>query len=147
MSTRLDDLVGATPDTRDRYVDFLRAASIVAVVLGHWFIGSIWWQGGLIRTTSAVGLTSGMWLATWLFQVMPIFFFVGGFSNLVAYEASRRRGDPTSAFIRSRVERLLRPSLVFLGIWAVVQVFLHVRDIGAPAGPALWEHTTLLRGM
>ena len=147
MRTRLDDLVGATPDTRDRYVDFLRAASIVAVVFGHWFIGIIWWQGGLIRTTSAVGLTSGMWLATWLFQVMPIFFFVGGFSNLVAYEASRRRGDPTSAFIRSRVERLLRPSLVFLGIWAVVQVFLHVRGIGAPAGPALWGHTTLLRGM
>ena len=38
MSSRLNELVLATPATRDRYVDFLRAASIVAVVIGHWFI-------------------------------------------------------------------------------------------------------------
>jgi hypothetical protein len=34
VSSRLDELVRATPATRDRYVDFLRAASIVAVVFG-----------------------------------------------------------------------------------------------------------------
>jgi hypothetical protein len=67
-----------------------------------------------------------MWLATWFFQVMPIFFFVGGFSNLTAYDAYRRRGEPTSAFVRSRLVRLLRPSLVVLGIWLVIQVGLHV---------------------
>jgi fucose 4-O-acetylase-like acetyltransferase len=32
----VDELASRTPDTRDRYVDFLRAASILAVVLGHW---------------------------------------------------------------------------------------------------------------
>ena len=31
VSSRLDELARATPATRDRYVDFLRAASIVAV--------------------------------------------------------------------------------------------------------------------
>ena len=39
------------------------------------------------------------------------------------------------------------PSLVFLGIWAVVQVVLHLADVGAPTGPRLWGDTTLLRGM
>jgi hypothetical protein len=71
MSTQLDDLVAATPSTRDRYVDFLRTVSILAVVFGHWFIGIIWWQDGIIRTTSAVGVTSWLWLVTWFFQVMP----------------------------------------------------------------------------
>ena len=128
-------------------MDFLRAASIVAVVFGHWFISINHWDHGVIRSTSAVGVTPGLWLLTWAFQVMPIFFFVGGFSNLVAFDSFRARGAPTFAFVRSRLERLLRPSLVFLGLWAVVQVILHVADVGAPTGPRIWGETTLLRGM
>src|SRR4029453_971863 len=134
VSSRLDELVRATPATRDRYVDFLRAAAIVAVVFGHWFISINHLEGDIFSTTSAVGLTSGMWLGTWLFQMMPVFFFVGGFSNLVTYDAFRRRGEPTSAFVRSRLERLLRPSLVFLGFWLIVQVALHLFDVGGAAG-------------
>jgi hypothetical protein len=65
----------------------------------------------------------------------------------VTYDAFRRRGEPTSAFIRSRLERLLRPSLVFLGFWLVVQVALHLFDLGGPAGPELVGETRLLRGM
>jgi fucose 4-O-acetylase-like acetyltransferase len=144
---RVEALAAATPASRDRYVDFLRAASICAVVFGHWFIGIIHRDQGLVTLTSAVGLTRGMWLGTWVFQVMPVFFFVGGFSNLTAYDAFRRRGEPTSAFVRSRVVRLLRPSAIFLGAWLVAQVVLHVADVGAPAGPPLWGETRLLRGM
>ena len=100
--TRLDRIAAATPPSRDRVVDFLRAASIVAVVFGHWFIGIVWWQDGVLRTTSAVGVTTGLWLATWFFQVMPVFFFVGGFSNLVSLDASRRRGDADARFVKTR---------------------------------------------
>ncbi len=147
MSGRLEELARATPATRDRYVDFLRAASIAAVVFGHWFISINHFERDIFSTTSAVGATSGMWLATWAFQVMPVFFFVGGFSNLVTYDAFRRRGEPTSAFVRSRLERLLRPSLVFLGFWLVVQAALHLFDVGGAAGPELLGDTRLLRGM
>jgi len=147
VSGRLEELARATPATRDRYVDFLRAASIAAVVFGHWFISINHFERDIFSTTSAVGATSGMWLATWAFQVMPVFFFVGGFSNLVTYDAFRRRGEPTSAFVRSRLERLLRPSLVFLGFWLVVQAALHLFDVGGAAGPELLGDTRLLRGM
>jgi len=147
MPSRLDELVDKTPASRDRFMDFLRAASIAAVVFGHWFIGMIIWSDGLIREQSAVGVTSGMWLGTWFFQVMPIFFFVGGFSNLVTYDSYVRRGASTWEFVRTRAERLLRPSLVFLGIWLVIQVALHLTDTGAPAGPRIWDGTKLLRGM
>jgi fucose 4-O-acetylase-like acetyltransferase len=143
----LDELVAKTPDTRDRYVDFLRALSIVAVVFGHWFMGIIWWDHGIVRDTSAIGVTSWLWLMTWFFQVMPIFFFVGGFSNMVTFESYERRGESTGAFIKSRLVRLLKPSLVFLAIWIVVQTFLHLADIGTPAGITLWGHTKMLRGV
>ncbi len=143
---RLDDMVAATPASRDRYVDFLRAASIVVVVLGHWTISLIAWDGGVIRSTSALGLGSGLWLATWVLQVMPVFFFVGGYANLVAYESARRAGQSAGAFIRSRLRRLLLPSLVLLGVWAVVQVVLHLTGTGAPTGPRFGDFV-LLRGV
>jgi fucose 4-O-acetylase-like acetyltransferase len=147
VSADLDALVRATPSTRDRAMDFLRAASILAVVFGHWFISINHWEGGVIRSTSAIGVTSGLWLFTWAFQVMPVFFFVGGFSNLVALDAALRKGGNGWSFVRGRLERLLRPSLVFLALWVVVQVVLHLADVGAPTGPRLWGDTTLLRGM
>jgi hypothetical protein len=143
----IEDLAARTPASRDRVVDFLRAASIVAVVFGHWFIGIVWWQDGVIRTTSAVGVTAWLWLATWFFQVMPIFFFVGGFSNLTALDAFHRRGATTGSFVRSRVDRLLRPSLVFFALWVPIQVGLHLGDVGAPTGPRMWDGTRLLRAM
>ena len=65
VSSRLDALARATPATRDRYVDFLRAASIVVVVFGHWFISINHLERDIYSTTSAVGLTSGLWLGTW----------------------------------------------------------------------------------
>ena len=89
-----------TPSTRDRAVDFLRAASICAVVFGHWFIALIYWERGVVGVRSAVGVQAGMWLGTWFFQVMPVFFFVGGFSNMITLDAFHRRGDSTWAFVR-----------------------------------------------
>ncbi|MGH2821379.1 MAG: acyltransferase family protein, partial [Actinomycetota bacterium] len=93
-----------------------------------------------------VGATSGLWLATWVLQVMPLFFFVGGFSNLKSYEAMRARGLGYRDFMRARVSRLLAPTAVFIGAWIPVQVSLHLLDLGGeglvrlsmlPFGP-LW---------
>ncbi|HEX6845026.1 MAG TPA: acyltransferase [Actinomycetota bacterium] len=145
MGRDLDALVAATPATRDRVADFLRAASICAVVFGHWFIGLIFWQDGIMRTRSAIGVTPLLWLLTWGFQVMPIFFFVGGFSNLVSLDGAHRRGETTTSFVRSRVGRLLRPSLVFFAVWGAVMLALHLFDVGSPTGPRVWGETTLLR--
>ena len=46
MTARLGDLADRTPSTRDRYVDFLRAVSILVVVVGHWTIALIIWDDG-----------------------------------------------------------------------------------------------------
>src|SRR4029453_12999751 len=147
VTSRLDELAQATPATRDRYVDFLRAGSILAVLFGHWFISILHWPDALIYQTSAVGVTRYLWRGTWVFQVIPIFFFVGGFSNMVTFQALERRGGSWWSFVKDREARLLKPSLVFLAVWTVILLFLHVADIGKPTGPTLWGDTTLLRGV
>ncbi|HEX9565521.1 MAG TPA: acyltransferase [Gemmatimonadaceae bacterium] len=120
----------ATPPSRDRYVDFLRAASIVAVVFGHWMQAIITWTDGRIVIHGAVGVTPGLWLTTWVMQVMPIFFFVGGFSNFVGLRSVRSGRGTTGDFLLSRLRRLGIPALVFAAAWIVVQAVLHVADIG-----------------
>ena len=120
----VSDLAAATPSTRDRYVDFLRAFSILVVVLGHFFIAVAFHERGRVFVENAVGRTSGLWLLTWVLQVMPLFFFVGGFANLVSW-----KGD-YGAFLRGRLRRLLKPFGVFVAAWIVVQVAFHVADIG-----------------
>lgn len=127
-------LAEATPASRDRYVDFLRAFSILTVVVGHFLIALIHWEDGRIYVHNAVGHQSGLWIATWVLQVMPVFFFVGGFSNGIGWRSTVERGDRYADFLKRRARRLLRPTLVFVTVWIAVEVVLHVADIGA-AGP------------
>jgi len=130
--TSVSDLAAATPESRDRYVDFLRAFSILTVVCGHWLIAIFVWENQRISVDSAVGLQRGLWMATWVLQVMPIFFFVGGFANAVAWDSAQRRGLSYPAFLKRRLERLLWPTAVFLAVWVVIEVILHLTDTGAP---------------
>jgi peptidoglycan/LPS O-acetylase OafA/YrhL len=118
----LADLARQTPATRDRYVDFLRAFSICAVVFGHWLSSIIIRTSGGFKGVNAVGIVPGMWVITWVLQIMPLFFFVGGFSNMVTLDAFKRRGEPIGSFFRTRVVRLFVPTAVFLGIWLAILV-------------------------
>jgi len=125
-SSRLAELAAQTPASRDRYVDFLRAFSITVVVIGHWISAVVLIGDNGIKVYNAVGAIPGTWVTTWVLQVMPLFFFVGGFSNLVSLDAFKRRGEPVSAFLRTRAVRLLKPTSIFLGVWFFIFVLLTV---------------------
>jgi len=40
------ELAAKTPPERNRYVDLLRAVSILVVVVGHWLIATAWYVDG-----------------------------------------------------------------------------------------------------
>lgn len=118
-----DDIVEATPEERERVVDFLRAFSILSVVFGHWLISYITQKpNGEIKGENAIpfmeinGFHFG-WLLTWFFQVMPIFFFVGGYANYVGIRSFRRKNLGYGAFLTSRVRRIMKPVITLLFIW------------------------------
>jgi fucose 4-O-acetylase-like acetyltransferase len=114
------EMAKATPASRDRFVDLLRALSIAVVVFGHWLAAVVYWDGDTIQGSSALDEISWAWMLTWVLQVMPLFFFVGGFSNAVSLAASDKRNGTYSEFLRSRIERIMRPTLVFVGAWVVI---------------------------
>ncbi len=119
----VDALVDATPASRDRAVDFLRALAIGVVVLWHWvFSVTHWTDDGRLTMPNPIGDVPGLWLVTWLLQVMPLFFVVGGVANRAAWTAAQRDGRPAYAFVVARLRRLGRPCAVLVGAWAAFEV-------------------------
>ncbi|MFJ9585533.1 acyltransferase family protein [Streptomyces acidicola] len=127
---RAADLTAATPGTRDRYVDLLRVASLGTVVLGHWLMAAVTrGDDGRVEVGNLLAVQPGLQVLTWALQVMPVFFYVGGFSHALSYRSLRRRTADThlySAFLRARLQRLLRPTVVFIGVWGAAALVLQL---------------------
>src|SRR4051794_18306527 len=116
-----------TAPARDRYVDLLRVLSLGVVILGHWLMAVVLvGRDGTVRATNVLAVLPGLRPVTWLLQVMPVFFLVGGFSHATALASVRRRGGGYADFVRSRAGRLLRPTAVFVGVWLAVALAVEV---------------------
>jgi hypothetical protein len=118
----VDALVDATPDSRDRVVDLLRAVSIAVVVLWHWTFSITQWRHGALWMPNPIADVPGLWAATWLLQVMPLFFLVGGYANLAGWDGVVRAGGGARVFLARRFSRLVRPVAVYVGVWTVVDL-------------------------
>ena len=119
---RLEPEIPATSAGRDRYVDFLRAVSLLVVVAWHWVFTVVIWRTDGPHTSNPIGTTPGLWLLTWILQVMPLFFFVGGFAHLVTWESVERSGGGYRQFLARRLRRLLRPAALCLVVMVGVRV-------------------------
>jgi hypothetical protein len=80
-------------------------------------------DGELVATQLLVVEPWTRW-ATWVMQVMPLFFLVGGRVNAGSPERAREQGRSSTTWVRKRSRRLLRPLLALLAVWV-------------PAGPVL----------
>jgi len=118
--TQVLEMAENTPDDRNRYVDFLRAVSILMVVSGHWLIVALYYQDGMLTPGDLLELKPNTQWLTWLFQVMPIFFIVGGYANAVSLESAHRRGVGYAGWLATRLHRLVTPLLALLIGWAVL---------------------------
>ncbi len=119
--SRAERVDAATPESRNRVVDFLRAAAITVVVLGHWTIIAVDADGGILPHGVLDGAT---WThpLTWIFQVMPIFFLVGGYSNALSWRSARRKDVGYGQWLRTRLRRLGIPLIPLLLAWLVIGV-------------------------
>lgn len=131
-----DELVARTAG-RDRYADALRVGSLLVVVLGHWLMGGVDADGHVTNALVDVG-----WLqpASWLLQVMPLFFLVGGLAHAYTWDSLVRRGGTSrgryAGFVRVRTARLLRPTAALVGCWVVLGLIAHATAVlrGPSAG-------------
>ncbi len=124
-------LAAQTPENRNRYVDFLRSVSILIVISGHWLIATAFYvDGNLAQGKLLQSEPWTQWL-TWLFQVMPIFFIVGGYSNAVSLESARRKQVAYAGWLAARLHRLVAPLLVLLFFWAALAIVMKFFGVSA----------------
>jgi len=127
--SRAADLAAQTPAERNRYVDFLRAVSILVVVVGHWLIATAHYVDGSLTPGHLLKSEPGTQWLTWIFQVMPIFFIVGGYSNAVSLESSARKGESYAAWLAARLNRLVAPLLILLLAWSGIALTMHLLGV------------------
>ncbi len=134
----LKDMAGAAKTDRNRAVDFYRAVAMLAVALGHWAAISVGLDanGELIAGNALEYAPSMSWI-TWLFQVMPLFFVVGGFSSAMSLDS--HFGTPGSPkadarpqdWIIARLRRMVAPAITLASTWAVLIVAGYATGMGA----------------
>ena len=115
---------GPRPTTRDPFIDFVRGFSLLVVVAWHWSFTIILWRKDGPHATNPIGFTEGMWTVTWLLQVMPLFFYVGGFSNLMAWRRKEVSGESVGRFVLGRMKQLAVPALALAGTWTVLGIIV-----------------------
>ena len=116
------------------------------VAVGHWLAAEV-------HLDSAGNLAGGNGLAampllhplTWVFQVMPLFFCVGGFANAASLISASRKGTSDRTWIALRLRRLLGPVSMFAGSWLLLLVtgsmvgqFALMKDASSLAAIPIW---------
>nr|WP_201469975.1 acyltransferase [Microbacterium hydrocarbonoxydans] len=119
------------PGGRDSGIDLLRAICVAGVVLLHaLMVGVTVADGSPVFANASDGT---LWIepVSWVLQVMPLFFIIGGFAGYISFRRSQARGATASDFIAARVHRLLTPALFAIALVGVSLAALSVAGIPA----------------
>ena len=100
------------------------------VIVGHWLAAAPYFDATDTLMASHI-LTVVPWTAglTWIVQVMPIFFMVGGYANGISWRAARRDGKLYSAWLEGRLRRLVWPVLPLLVVWTAIVAIEYARGV------------------
>lgn len=101
---------------RDRVTDFVKAAALLLVVIGHslaWFVT----PAGTLDNT--LNHAPQLWWLTWVLQILPLFFFIAG-SGMV-----RLASDRTANRYLTRAANLMEPAVLLFVFALGVSCVLH----------------------
>lgn len=106
---------------RDLTLDLARVFCVLLVVVIHLLmVGTGTDADGAVVVSRP--LEEQPWFApvTWIGQIMPLFFVVGGFASLTAWRSLVRRGGTAADYVRNRVLRLAQPVLPLFVFYVAV---------------------------
>ncbi|HTI76801.1 MAG TPA: acyltransferase [Mycobacterium sp.] len=118
----------ATPASRDRAIDVIRIVSLVGVVVGHTIMATSTLRDGVFIWTNLLTASPVFQALTWVFQIMPLFFFAGVAASIdsppQAGGAPRTPGSSWGNWLMRRCTRLYRPVFYYLAFWWVALAVL-----------------------
>ncbi|MFK0074803.1 acyltransferase family protein [Arthrobacter woluwensis] len=137
----------AIPAGRDLTLDLARVACVLVVVFVHLVLVGVGRNpDGSPLLDSPV--TGSRWVApvSWVAEIMPLFFVVGGFAARTGWDSAQARGESPGRFVRSRLARLARPALPLYCFLATALLVVKVigldpalvSAVEVPVGSVLW---------
>ncbi|MEX5271965.1 acyltransferase [Kocuria sabuli] len=133
----------AVPAQRDLVLDAARTGCLLVVVLVHLLMVTVTADPGTGGPATVMVPTQQPWYwwATWILQVMPLFFVLGGHASVLSWRRHTAHGGDAAGWVRARALRLLRPAAV---LWAVLALGCGAA-LAAGAPPELVR--TVVQGM
>ncbi|MEV4578456.1 acyltransferase [Nonomuraea jabiensis] len=120
---------GTRTAARDPFIDLLRVFGMALIVFQHWTIPVLTYDGGRLTAGNALS-TPGVWVVTWISQVMPVVFFAGGAANAISYA---RADKGAQRWLATRLRRLAWPLLPLAAVWIPLPHVLLM--LGVPQQP------------
>lgn len=102
---------------RDGAIDLIRFGCLVVVVILHSLMASaVLGANGEVVPTVALSGSVGFTIASWFYQIMPLFFFIGGYAAISGWRRTQATGGTWADYIRARLRRLVIPVAVLIGV-------------------------------
>lgn len=133
--------------SRDPVIDLARFFCLILVVLSHcMMVSPVLHPDGTVTTENTLMEQHWFEPVLWVFQVMPLFFVLGGITGLESWRRLRARGGSGVDYAQLRLLRLIRPATallasMFVGLWAARLLGVDpevVQLIATGAGMPLW---------
>ena len=116
-----DELAAQTPPDRDRALDVIRITALVGVVLGHTIMAASIIRDDVFIWANLLSTSTALQAFTWVFQIMPLFFFAGAAACVTSWTP----GASWGGWLMKRCTRLFRPVFYYLGFWALALTALY----------------------
>jgi len=131
---------GDSPPARELSADLYRVVAVLIVVIGHWLISAVTFRDGAFGSDYPLGMFPWAQWLTLLFQVVPVFFLVGGYASAASWTRWQQAGGRRwSDWVRQRVGSLLGPTTAYVAlVLATVAVLSRIGVGRSPLSFGAW---------
>ncbi|MCV7226009.1 acyltransferase family protein [Mycolicibacterium komossense] len=115
---------------RELSADFYRVVAVLIVVIGHWLVSAVTYRHGWFGNDYPLDVLPWTQWLTLIFQVVPVFFLVGGYSSAASFTRWRTDGGGATEWVRRRLGAILGPTTAYVLVVLAVVAVLSYGDVG-----------------
>jgi surface polysaccharide O-acyltransferase-like enzyme len=102
---------------RELSADLYRVLAVLIVVTGHWLVSVVTYRAGQFGNDYPLAVLPWTQWLTLVFQVVPVFFLVGGYASAASWTRWHAEGDGRQLdWVRGRVGAILGPTTAYVAL-------------------------------
>lgn len=102
------------------------------VVIGHWLVSAVTYRDGLFGNDNPLAVMPWTQWLTLAFQVVPVFFLVGGYASATSWTRWRDAGGAYGVdWVRQRLGAILGPTAAYVALALAMVAVLDLAGVGS----------------